>query len=252
MSHGRGSHRRLNHITEPLAGYIGHAIRRLRRPPAREAEGLPAPFELAWLRGEATLRLRFFDLFEGRFGLDDPARLLALWQEFVLKRGHIADLVRRIGLPRALASQGALPEVDDEVAYRLYCGLLDDLARNGEAYHLALATDDFFRHLFMQQFPRFTRDSDPAKDANALRLKAEVQLAKHLGLPVEIRESFTESPEGARFRLRYKPRGDAWQDLPEHAGPRLRPLRLTAYQALLATLDGGQLPPPPRPIGKTA
>jgi len=240
MSHGRGSHRRLNHIVDPLAGYVNAAIRRLRRPPARAANGLAAPFELAWLRGEAILRIRFFAYFESCFGIDEADRLLSLWQEFVVARGHIADLVRRIQLPSALATQSALPTMDDETAYRLYCGLLDDLARNREEHYLALATDDFFRHRFMQQYPRFIRDKEPAvKDVRTLRLKAGVRLSRHLGLPVEIRESFTEDESAARFHLRYKPRGGTWIDLPELVGPRLRPLRLSAYQALLHALKNG-------------
>lgn len=199
----------------------------------------PPPLALSILRGEAILRLRFIAYFETvGLGLDEPARLWALWNNLVLDRGRILDLVNRIGLIAAVSTQVQLPKQDEELAYQMYCGLLNDLERNEEYRLLEIASDYFFRHAFFSLFPNKVPETKLKMNAESLRSSVMSRLSKKLKRPFELKESFRQAEDAVEFRLRLKLDGQ-WNELPVSHGKRLKPTRLDAYQQLLDALGSG-------------
>ena len=237
-----GSTRRLGYITQQLQRYIAQRMPIWRKRPAMGGDGkLPWLLQVAALRGEAILRLRFFDWCEAvNMGLTESGHQQKLWQSLMVERGKVADVVRRIGLIKAIANQTAMPEVDDELAYQLYCGMLDDLARQENMQLLEIATDQLWLHYFRQLFPDTPVQQTPTDDPEALRHRAEILLAKVTRQPIAIKESFTQSETAATLHLRIKLDGK-WQDQPGITASRLKPARLQAWQALIAQLETGAL-----------
>ncbi len=237
-----GSNRRLGFITQQLQRYIAQRMPIWRKRPAISGDGkLPWLLQAAALRGEAIMRVRFFDWCEAvNMGLTQSGHQQKLWQTLMVERGKVADLVRRIGLIKAMANQTAMPEVDDELAYQLYCGMLDDLARQQNMQLLEIATDQLWLHYFRQLFPDTAVQASPPDDPEALRLRAEIMLAKLTRQTVAIKESFTQSETAATFHLRIKLDGK-WQDQPTITATRLKPARLQAWQALITQLETGKL-----------
>jgi hypothetical protein len=239
MTHGHDSPNRLVSIAFQLRKYLDAEIGHLERPlKRRQDHSLPPAFEVAFLRGEAILRLRFFLTFETLgLGLEQPDLLLDLWAKLVLDRRRIVELAHRAGLVAALATQASLPEATDEHVFQLYCGLLDDLERRQDARLLELATGAFFRHHFRELFPRYA-GAKPAvrKDRETLRFQAQTRLSKRHKQPVEIKESFQQEEHEVRFRLRVKIGDGEWQDQPEVTAGRLKGARMAAYKRLLKSV----------------
>lgn len=239
MTRSHGSIQRLSFIAHQLQTYVEHEVRRLERPLKRRTDAtLPPAFELAFLRGEAILRLRFFEFCETfGFGLEQTETLLDLWGRFLVDRSRISELARKCGLVEALATQASLPVADDELAYCLFCGLVDDLERQGEKELLRLATDAFFAHHFRELFPEAAPvQKAPRKDREDLRFQALTRLSKRHKQPVDLKESFAQEPDEVRFHLRLKIGDGPWQDQPEIAAKRLKSARQAAYAALLKGL----------------
>ncbi len=245
MSYGHGNSRRLRHIVDQLGRYVRARIqgsRKLLARPASQSFNPPPPLKLAFLRGEALLTLRFVAWCESLdLGLaDDPANVWVLHQKLIADRGRILDLVNRIGLFSAVSRQTTLPQQEPELAYRLYCGLLDDLERGEEFRLLEIATDFLFLHAFRGLFPDRAVARPDASSAEGLRAGALSRLRKHFKQAVEIKESFRQAEDSVEFRLRLKLR-ERWHDLPPHSGKRLKPTRLAAWQHLLDTLKRGEM-----------
>ena len=242
MSYGHGSTRRLRFVVDQLGRYVVAHVRQSRTPLRRVREAnMPPALALACLRGEAILNLRFFSWCEAlKLGADDPARAWALHQKLIADRGRILDLVNRIGLAEAMATQTALPAADGELAYRLYCGLLDDLERGDHFRLLEIATDFFFRHGFLGLFPSQPVIRAHKQDAETLRTTALSKLRRRFRQPVELRERFQQHDEGVVFTLRFKLHG-RWYRLSEHMGKRVKPARIAAYKTLLKTIRDGQI-----------
>ncbi len=239
MTRSHGSPQRLSFIAHQLQTYLEREVRRLERPLKPRADaGLPPAFELAFLRGEAILRLRFLAFCETfGFGLEQTDILRDLWGRFITNRSRIAELLRKCGLVEALATQAALPVADDELAYHLYCGLLDDLERQGERELLRLATDAFWTHHFRELFPKVApKVQAPKKDREDLRFQALTRLTKRHKQPVDLRESFSQEPDRVTFHLKLKIGDGPWQPQPEISAKRLKGARHAAYAALLKGL----------------
>lgn len=244
MSYGYGSVRRLRYIVDQLRGYASLHIAQPRKPLARAAssESFPPALTLAFKRGEALLTTRFFDWCEEiGFGLDAPDQALALYDKLIGNRGAIVNLVNRIGLLGAVSTQTVLPsaETDTELAYRIYCGLLDDLHQTEHFRLFELATGGFFQFGFRGLFPNRPAAVKTKTDLAGLRQRAESKLRKSLKQPFELKESFAVEDNQVNFHLRIKLKG-CWHHLPIHYGPRLKPIRLAAYEALIQmTAQGG-------------
>lgn len=240
MSYGYGSTRRLRFIVGLLGQYVSGHINGSRKPLARRFDSaLPPPLALSIMRGEAILRMRFISYFESiGFSLDDPEHLWMLWNKLVVERGRIHDLVNRIGLIAAISTQMRLPAPDEELAYQLYCGLIDDLERSKEYRLLEIATDYFFRHAFLSMFPNKAPEKKVARSPEGLRASVIARLRKQLKRPFELKESFYQGDEQVEFSLRLKLDGH-WSCFPSHIGKRLKPTRLGAYEHLLEALESG-------------
>lgn len=218
------------------AGYLAQQAKPLHRL-AREA-ALPAPLAWAALRGEGVVRLRFCRYFEQLgFEWQDGERLMQLWHSIGHNPGLVFDLLARAGVFVALSSQFKLPDPTPELAWQLYCGLVDALERDGPAALLQAITDDWWLHHWRIQFP--TEAATPERpSATLLRQRLHKRLQTRHQLPVELREQFSVEGNEARFRLRYRlcpPQAEKgpWIEGTEFLGPRLKPLKLAAYQQAL-------------------
>lgn len=199
---------------------------------------LPAPLAWAALRGEGLIRLRFCRCFEQLgFSWQDGQQLMQLWSRLGCHTGLVFDLLARAGVFSALSTQFKLPEPSPELAWQLYCGIIDALDREAQHALLDLITDDWWLHHFRIQYPEVS-SADDRPSATVLRQRLHKLLQTHHKLPVELREQFATEGQQALFRLRYRlcPPGEAkgpWIELPEHTGTRLKPLKLQGYQAAL-------------------
>lgn len=251
MSYGHGSTRRLRFIVDQLRGYVALHVAQPRKPLARaaSAQTMPPALKLAVLRGEALLTTRFFAWCEEiGFGLEAPDQALALYDKLIGNRGALVNLVNRIGLFGAVATQIALPQADNELAYKIYCGLLDDLHQTEHFRLFELATAGFFQFGFRGLFPHRPNAEKSGTDIAALRLRAQAKLRKFFRQPFELRESFSTANEQVDFHLRIKLK-DHWHHLPSHRGTRLKPTRLMAYEVLIRLASDGGLD---RHLGTTA
>ncbi|MDP2835213.1 MAG: hypothetical protein Q8Q28_18320, partial [Pseudomonadota bacterium] len=220
------------------AGYLASQARPLHRL-AREV-ALPTPLAWAALRGEGLIRLRFCHCFENLgFSWQDGERLMQLWPRLGCHSGLVFDLLARAGVFSALSTQFKLPEPSPELAWQLYCGIVDALDRDAKTDLLALITDDFWLHHWRIQFPE--EAGTPATPSlTVLRQRLQKALQTRHKLPVDLRERFSSEAAEARFHLRYRlcppgPDKGPWIELPEHTGTRLKPLKLAAYQKALET-----------------
>lgn len=221
-------------------------------------------------RGEGILRDQFFGNKSGQLGDKLPhqpsaEQWLDYWHRFVEKRGHIVDLVQRIGLIEAVSQETALvgkaatttSAADEALCFTLYTALLDQLQERGETDLLNTATTKFFILLWKQQFPQFAEQvlkqaADPAKigvksgvnassNIQALKDKALIRVRKTQHPQAILKESWrevgnTENGEETKieFAVRMQAgRGGQWSDLVTLRRPRLKTARLAAWQSLL-------------------
>lgn len=242
MAYGSGSTRRLRFVVEQLRHYITDHIARFRKPLSRRAAlsaDLSPPLAVAFMRGEAILNLRFFSWCESLgIGLEDPSAMWAMHQRLIADRGRILDLINRTGLYQAISTQVELPPLEGETAYRLYCGLLDDLDQAEKFRLLEIATDYFFLHAFRTLFPNRTLPKAEKNSVQGLKASVMSRLRKKIRAPFELKESFRQGEEEVEFHLRLKIR-NKWLSLPVVTGKRLKTTRLNAYEALLNTLKTG-------------
>jgi hypothetical protein len=227
---------------------------------------LPPLILLSSQRGEGILRAQFFGSKSGQLGdklphQPSPEQWLDYWRRFVEKRGHIVDLVQRIGLIEAVSQETALAgkaatstnAADEALCFTLYTALLDQLQERGETDLLNTATTKFFIFLWKQQFPQFAEQvlkqaADPAKigvkassNIQALKDKALIRVRKTRHPQAILKESWREvagvevgEESKIEFAVRMQAgRGGAWSELVILSRPRLKTARLAAWQSLL-------------------
>ena len=229
----------LPRIVGGLRVYAASYLSRQAKPLHRLARDAALPTPLAWaaLRGEGIVRLRFCRCFEQLgFSWQDGEQLMQLWPRLGCHTGLVFDLLARAGVFVALSTQFKLPEPSPDLAWQLYCGIVDTLERENQTALLALITDDYWLHHWRIQFPQDAGAATPS--ATVLRQRLHKTLQARHKLPVELREQFSADNDQARFHLRYRlcPPGQdkgPWIDLPEHTGTRLKPIKLAAYQLAL-------------------
>ena len=247
MSQRPGTTRKtaLPRIVDGLRVYASTYLARQAKPLHRLSRDntLPAPLAWAALRGEGLVRLRFCRCFEQLgFSWQDGERLMQLWPRLGCHTGLVFDLLARAGVFAALSTQFKLPQPSPELAWQLYCGIVDALEREDQPAVLALITDDWWLHHWRIQFPE-EAGAPAAPSATTLRQRLHKALQARHKRPVDLREQFSTEDAVARFRLRYRlcPPGQdkgPWVELAEHTGTRLKPLKLTAYLAALAEFEG--------------
>ena len=240
----------LKAITQPLAEHIAswhanaHTLRHKHLQLKHNTQTLPPLLLVLALQGEGVLRQRFFGSAVGDFGhqlphTPSPEQWLHYWQSFVLQNGHIADLVRRIGLINALSVEAHLPQADDDLCMQLYLALLGMLSERKLTQLETTATTQFFGHLFKQLFPHEAATPKPKKDSSTLQNQLERALRKLHQQPITLKESYTQTDDLVTFTLRMQlNKKGAWQDLITVQRPRLRSARLFAYQTLLKQMQG--------------
>ena len=203
------------------------------------ATAWPVMLRLAAFRGEAILRLRFFDQFLPSLPIRyDAPQTLALWQGLVENSGIIEDLVNRVGLARALRQEAALPENAAKEAQQLYFILCEAISQ--QAPHLMeIAVDQLLTHQWKQQYR--VGDAAPLKarkpSAAALRDRLTLRLSNQHKRVTRIRESFLQEAEHVEFKLLYRlAENEPWVLLVCVERPRLQVARLEAYTTALAAL----------------
>ena len=263
MARGKGSLKSLASISEPLRQYIATwherdsaertwQKRRLERIDY-SIHDLPPMIRLASLRGQGILTAQFFGTDHHQFGGQlphdpSPEQWLDYWQRFIQQRGHILDLVRRIGLIAEIAKDTDLPKhIHEELAFALYTALLDQLRQQRETTHLYTATTRFSIHLWRQQFPTMgetfnhTKPKADQTTLENLKHKTTLLLKKHIGTHAQIKESWTEQGEQDKPRIQFtlKIKADKnapWQDYLTIERPRLKPARLAAWTQIQTKL----------------
>lgn len=199
---------------------------------------LPAPYELAALRGEGVLRERFFTHFMAKLPVElDATQQLALWQTMVEDGGQITAWVQRLGIAKALRREAALPEHANQASRKLYTLLLDTLHHQAPEL-LPWAAEAYFWHCWKQQFPDSPSTPErKATQAEVLREQLVRALRKHHGEAVEVKESFKETADMVMFSLMSKrPSAPHWATMVSVERPRLKSARLSAYEEALSFL----------------
>lgn len=274
MARSKTSSRGLGIIVAPLGRFIrgwqGGEYGDRHSPPSAttHANTLPPLILLSAQRGEGVLRAQFFGSRSGQLGdklphQPSPEQWLDYWRRFVEKRGHIVDLVQRIGLIEAVSQETALAgkaatstsAADEALCFTLYTALLDQLQERGETDLLNTATTKFFVFLWKQQFPQFAQQvlNQPAhqikslSNIQALKDKALIRVRKTQHPQAILKESWREvagveagEESKIEFAVRMQAgRGGAWSELVSLSRPRLKTARLAAWQSLLE-LQGSQ------------
>jgi hypothetical protein len=197
----------------------------------------PAPYRLAILRGEATLRLRFFDHFIPSLSISlDSAQTLALWQNLVEDAGHLTDFIHRSGMQAALRRQAPIPEHAAQESRELYA-MLVGAADASHPELVPIFVDQLMLHQWRQRFPNAPSHTSKTKKQTPAEQRAQllVKLRKQHNATMELRESFTqetEHTEQTTFKLLTRSRAsEPWQTLIELTRPRLTTARNAAYEA---------------------
>lgn len=238
MGKGIASRNSLKALAYPLRQFLaGWGTRE--RPARAEGTGtaLPAPYELAALRGEGHLRGRFFGPFMARLPVElDAEQQLAAWQSLVEDGGYVTTWAQRLGIAKALRREAIVPIDINREARRLYCLLIDALAQQAPDL-LPWAVEGYFLHCWRERFPHAPAESDKpgTTQADVLRERLIRALRRRHAENVEVKESFREQDDGMYFTLLIKrPTVGRWEELLSVERPRLKTARLAAYDAALA------------------
>lgn len=180
MGKGIASRNSLKALAHPLQTFIGGWGAGQRVSGSENSTGLPAPYALAALRGEAVLRQRFFGQLMAKLPVELTAdQQVALWHGLVESGGHITAWVQRLGVTTALRRGAALPADAAQESRALYCMLLDALAAQAPGL-LPAAVEGYFWHVWRAQFPATPPPTKPtATQAEVLRERLLRALRKH-------------------------------------------------------------------------
>ena len=236
MGKGIASRNSLKALAHPLQTFIGGWGAGQRVSGSENSTGLPAPYALAALRGEAVLRQRFFGQLMAKLPVALTAdQQVALWHGLVESGGHITAWVQRLGVTTALRREAALPANAAQESRALYCMLLDALAAQAPGL-LPAAVEGYFWHVWRAQFPTTPPPAKPpATRAEVLRERLLRALRKHYQEAVAVKESFHEEPDQVRFAIWMKrPSLGQWEEIAQLDRPRLNTARLAAYGLALA------------------
>lgn len=237
MAKGIASRNSLKALAHPLQQFLaGWGAQE--RPTTAMGTGaaLPAPYELAALRGEGVLRERFFGPFMAKLPAElDAEQQIALWFDLVEDGGLVTAWVQRLGVAKALRREAVVPINAAQESRKLFALLLDALSRQAPEL-LPWAVDGYFWHCWKARFPVATAATEDKKttDAEVLRQRLVRALRRQYGEAVEVKESFSQSAEIVVFTLLAKRKSlGRWEDLLSVERPRLKTARLACYDAAL-------------------
>lgn len=242
MAKGIGSGHSLKALAHPIQQFLaGWGARERPATPSGHGATLPAPYELAALRGEGLLRQRFFGPFMAKLPVElDAGQQLAVWHTLVEDGGYITAWVQRLGIAKALRREAVVPEDSQRDARKLYCLLLDALGEHAPEL-LPWAVEGYFWHCWRERFPHAPAEADKpgATQAEVLRERLIRALRRRHAENVEVKESFRETGEVIQFALLVKrPSVGRWEEILSIERPRLKAARLAAYEAGLALAGG--------------
>jgi hypothetical protein len=236
MSKGISSKNSLKALAHPVQRFItGWGAQERASHSDGTGSTLPAPYELAALRGEGILRERFFQHFMKKLPVElNAGQQISLWNDLVEDGGHVTAWVQRLGIAKALRREAVLPIHMTHESRKLYCLLLDTLA-NQAIELLPWAVEAYFWHVWRAQFPETTAVTKPnTTQAEVLRNRLVRALRKLHQETVEVKESFREDGEQVKFSLLAKRSTvNRWEELVQMDRPRLKTARLAAYDAAL-------------------
>jgi hypothetical protein len=198
-------------------------------------DSMPAPYELAALRGEGILRERFFGAFVSKIPVTlDAAQQVALWSDLVEEGGQVTAWVQRLGVAKALRREASLPEHAARESRKLYAILLDALATQSPDL-LPWAVEGYFLHVWKGRFAKSRAEAQPeSSDAAVLRERLKRALRRKYGEAVEVKESFHQGEESVRFSVLAKRASlQRWEEVAVVERPRLKTARLAGYGAAL-------------------
>lgn len=208
---------------------------RIKKDSYLDGHHLPPLYQVMAYQGEAILLDRFFGVIRQKIGINTSHQeYLKFWEHSTQNHGFILDFISRSEWLRVLQIS---PDsvITNAQAKTLYCIFLAVVAERSPD-KLSLVCDDFFIHLYQQQFPE---NAHEAKDTSTdqLRHKLTYKLRRLKNLPCEVKESFVQTEHNVTFSLRYRDsKKDTWCTLITLERPRLKTARLAAYEALL---EGG-------------
>jgi hypothetical protein len=240
MTKGIASRNSLKALAYPIQQFIaGWGAQERPGRSDSSSTGLPAPYELAALRGEGVLRGRFFEQLMAKLPVElDAEQQIALWRELVEDGGHITAWVQRLGIAKALRREAAMPEQISGESRKLYCLLLDTLASQASEL-LPWAVEGYFWHVWRGRFPETSSSNTTPNttQAEVLRERLIRALRKAHKEAVEVKESFREDAGQVHFSLLAKRASvGRWEELIRVERPRLKTARLAAYDDAAAQL----------------
>ena len=239
MSKGIHSKNSLKALAHPIEQFLA-AWGAKERPGRGKSDGtaLPAPYELAALRGEGILRSRFFnELVEKIPAALDATEQIELWNTLVEDGGHITAWVQRLGIAKAIRKEALAPGNIADESRKLYCVLLDALSKQAPEL-LPWAVEAYFWHVWKSRFPALpaTNNKTAQTSADHMREKLVRALRKRYAENIEVKESFEQTEDVVQFAILVKrPSVGKWEELIRLDRPRLKTARLAAYgEAMVA------------------
>ena len=207
---------------------------------------LQPALQIAFLQGEAILRLRFFKYLDEKH-ITDPIGQCNTWQLLIEDKRFIQQIAENSGLIDYFSfktpsktpisslneSEGSLYQT---LCFTVFCILLWDIHENDDAYCEQLI-NGLVIHFLPTLYPKQVKSTDIAH----LKQSAVKSIAKRWHNKPEIKESFKIENDIVLFSLIAKLPQYAPVTLLEINGKRLKPTRLSAYQALLNGLESGSL-----------
>ena len=199
---------------------------------SRNSTDWPSPYKLAILRGEAILRLRFFDGFIPSIGITfSDEQKIAAWNSLVLKSTILEDFVNRIGIASHLKREAVLSKDASDEKLNLFF-MLCAAIHEQEPSLLEIAVDQFMLYQWKQQFQGIVA-KDKKLRHGPLRDKLLSRLRKQLGASAEIKESFVQSADAVDFKILARgSAGEPWRELVSIVRPRLVTARQAGFDAM--------------------
>ena len=232
MAKGKASTRSLKYIVAMVSRFVqgwGNLHGKIYH--SRNSTDWPLPYKLAILRGEAILRLRFFDIFIPSIGvIFSDEQKIAAWDSLVLKSTILEDFVNRIGIASHLKREAALSKDASDEKLNLFFMLCAAIHEQEPAV-LEIAVDQLMLYQWKQQFQAIVA-KDKKLSHEQLRDKLLLRLRKQLGTSVEIKESFIQNADSVDFKILVRgSAGVPWRELVSLIRPRLATARLAAFDA---------------------
>ena len=242
MSKGIHSTNSLKALAHPIERFLA-AWGTRERPGRGTGTALPAPYELAALRGEGILRSRFFNNLVEKIPVElEAAEQIELWNTLVEDGGHITAWVQRLGVAKAIRKETMTPLAIAGESRKLYCVLLDALSKQAPDL-LPWAVDAYFWHVWKGRFPTQPTVSKKTAQTSTDQMRERLVrvLRKHHSESVEVKESFEQTEEVVRFAILAKrPSVGKWEELVCVDRPRLKTARLAAYGAAMVMDVAGE------------